>query len=108
MNKKVTSNSMEVFHCKLFFPSKSACRLFCTEITHNPPKVEWSAPKISQTFAHLADSDLSIISKVLKQRGTKLSRGRTYGDVMAKFSRIDRFSFFISYGAPLACAKAPL
>ena len=37
-----------------------------SQITHNPPpppKVKWSAPKIQQTFGHLTDSDLPIISK---------------------------------------------
>ena len=46
-----------------FFLPKSACRTFFSEITHNPLKVKWSAPKIHQTFSQLTDSDLSIISK---------------------------------------------
>ena len=45
------------------FPSKSVCRIFFLNSPITPSKVKWSAPKIRQTFAQLADSDLSIISK---------------------------------------------
>ena len=33
----------QVFRCKVFFLSKSVCRIFFSEITHTPSKVKWSA-----------------------------------------------------------------
>ena len=37
----------QLLPCKNFFPMKSVCRIliFFPEITHNPSKVKWSAPK---------------------------------------------------------------
>ena len=47
----------------LFFLSKSVCRTFFLKSPITPSKVNWSAPKIHQTFGQLTDSDLSIIFK---------------------------------------------
>ena len=49
--------------CPCFFPLEISLQDIFSEITHNPLKVKWSAPKIHQTFGQLTDSDLSIISK---------------------------------------------
>ena len=60
------------FQCRIFFsqefisllfPLEISLQDFFSEITHNPLKSQWSAPKIQQTFGQLTDSDLSIISK---------------------------------------------
>ena len=89
-----------------------------------PSKVKWSAPKIYQTFGQLTDPDLSIISKGFwnnrrlnsQGRGEEFvstypyqespygrTDGRTYGDVITKFSRMDSLPNFINHGARCAC-----
>ena len=54
----------QVYPCKLF-PLEISLRdiLFFLKSPITPSKVEWSVPKIHQTFPRLTDSDLSIISK---------------------------------------------
>ena len=54
-------SSKNLFTC--FFPLEISLQDIFSEITHNPLKVKWSAPKIQQTFGRLTDSDLSLISK---------------------------------------------
>ena len=116
------------FQCKIFF-SQRACLFpleislqdIFSEITRNPSKVKWSAPKIHQTLGQLTDSDLSTISKdfwnnrgqnFLGERGgirfylplpgkPALTSGRTYSDVIIKFPRMDSLPNFITHGAPL-------
>ena len=61
---------------QVYFPSKSVCRIFFwLEITHNPSKVKWSAPKIHQTSAQWTDSDLSITSKAFRNNRAQNSTG---------------------------------
>ena len=66
-------------HLHAFFLSKSVCKTFFSEITHNPSKVKWSAPKIHQTFGQLTDSDLSIISKGFWNNRGQNSQGERGG-----------------------------
>ena len=101
-----------------FFLSKSVCRTFSLKSPITPSEVTWSAPKIQQRFGQLTEI-LICQSRLLKQYGTKLSRGegrnsflltptrkvrtdvRTYGDVITKFSRMNSLPNFITHGAPL-------
>ena len=97
-----------IFHSYILascFPSKLVCRIFFLKLFITPSKVKCSSPKIHQTFAQLADSDMSIISKAFwNNRGQNFLRERggirfyltlpgesvrTYGDVITKFSRMD-------------------
>ena len=97
-----------LFAC--FFPLEISLQDIFSGITHNPSKVKWSAPKIHQTFGQLTDSDLSIISEGFwNNRGQNSlgestygrSYGRTYGDVITKFSGMDSLPNFITHGSPL-------
>ena len=119
---------MSDFQCRIiFFPRNSFARFFpletslqdiFSEITHNPSKVKWSAPKIHQTFGQLTDSDLSIISKGFWNNRGQNSLGDRGGirfylplpgesvrtDVRwrhKKISRMDSLPNFLTHGAPL-------
>ena len=106
-----------------FFLSKSVCRTFFLKSLITSSKVKSSVPKIHKTFAQLTDSDLSIISKGFKTIGDKIPQGRgeefvstypyqespygrTYGDVIIKFSRMGSLPNFITHGAPLCALRA--
>ena len=111
---------------RAFFLSKSVCRTIFLKSPLTPSKVKWSAPKIHQTFGQLTDSDLSTISKgfwnnrgqnVLGERGgicfylplpekSVRTYGRTYSDVITKFSRMDSLPNFITQGTPLRALRA--
>ena len=90
-----------------FFLSKSVCRTFFLKSPITPSKVNWSAPKIHQTFGQLTDSDLSIISKGFWNNRGQNSLGERegfvstypypkspYGDVIIQFSRMDSLPNF--------------
>ena len=113
-----------IFHSYILascFPSKLVCRIFFLKSFITPSKVKCSAPKIHQTFAQLADSDMSIISKAFwNNRGQNFLRERggirfylplpgesvrTYGDVITKFSRMDSLPNFFRYGVPRSRAS---
>ena len=110
-------------YLQAFFLSKSVCRTFFLKLPITPSKVKWSTPKIHQTFNQLTDSDLSIISKGFWNNRGQNSVGerggiriylplpgksvRTYGDVIAKFSRMDSsISFLHAQSVDLARAKS--
>ena len=105
---------------QVFPPRNESAGNFFLKSLIIPSKVRWSAPKIDQTFAQLTDSDLPIISKAFwNNRGQNSlggrggiffslplpgdsvqTYGRTYGDVITKFSRMDSLPNFLSYGLP--------
>ena len=113
------------FICMLF-PSKSVRRTFFLKSPITLSKVKWSAPKIHHTFGQLRDSELPIISKGFwnnrgqnslgEREGIRFysplpgksvrTYGRTYGDVITKFSRMDSFPDYITHGAPLRALRA--
>ena len=108
------------FICILFLLSKSVCKTFFYKITHNPLKSQI----VYQTFGQLTDSDLSKGfetkgDETLQGTGEKLVStypypespygrryGRTYGDVIIKFSPMDSLPNFITHGAPLRALRA--